>query len=56
MTRKAQIEGAAKPAAKPKATLGDVLSEYIAANPEKWEAMKLWPAQSAFVEIVKQSK
>lgn len=56
MTRKAQIEGAAKPAPKPKAALGDVLTAFIEANPEKWEAMKLWPAQSAFIEIVKLAK
>jgi len=51
MTRKAQLEGAAKSA--PKAPLADVLTAFIAANPDKWEEMKLWPAQSAFAEIVK---
>lgn len=56
MTRKAQVEGAAKPAPKPKAALGDVLSAFIEANPEKWEEMRLWPAQSAIPEIVKLSK
>ena len=56
MTRKAQVEGAAKTAPKPKASLGDVLAAFIEANPEKWEEMKLWPAQSAIPEIVKLSK
>lgn len=52
MTRKAQIEGAAKPVAAKPEKLADVLTAYIEANPEKWEEMKLWPAQSAFAEIV----
>lgn len=55
MTRKAQIEGAERPAPKPK-ELGDVLTAFIDANPDKWEEMRLWPAQSAFAEIVKLSK
>lgn len=53
MTRKAQVEGAEKPAPKTVKPLGDVLSAFIEANPEKWEEMRLWPAQSAFAEIVK---
>lgn len=54
---KAQIEGAAKPAPKAKPEkLGDVLTAFIAANPDKWEEMRLWPAQSAVAEIVKLSK
>lgn len=59
---KAQIEGAAKPAPKAKpaaakpAALGDVLTAFIEAHPDKWEEMRLWPAQSAIPEIVKLSK
>lgn len=55
MTRKAQVEGAEKPAPKAK-TLGDVLTAFIEANPDKWEEMKLWPAQHVVPEIVKLSK
>lgn len=66
MTRKARTEGSLASvnndmrkvmveAAKPNG-LGDVLTAFIDANPDKWEEMKLWPAQSAFAEIVKFSK
>ncbi len=54
MTRKAQLEGAAKPVQPEK--LADVLTAFIDANPDKWEEMRLWPAQSALAEIVKLSK
>lgn len=66
MTRKARTEGslasvnnemrkAMAESRQPK-DLADVLSAFIEANPDKWEEMRLWPAQSAIPEIVKLSK
>ncbi len=54
MTRKAQVEGAESQ--KTQKPLGDVLTAFIEANPEKWEEMRLWPAQHVIPEIVKLSK
>ncbi len=57
MTRKAQLEGATKPAPKAESPdIADAIAAFIDNNPEKWEEMRLWPAQSVFAEIVKLSK